>query len=877
MLGALYQNPVRFTAACAVAVLFFHNGLAQEKFPDLNMSVSAENVRLEELLSTIAEKSGIPFSFNPRKIPVQKKVTYHASDRKLHEILTDISGANGLTFEFIESQIVLKLDKQAARSQQLMVTLSGTIGDAGTGEALIGATVFARELQTGTITNPFGFFSLTIPPGTYTVSFSFVGYNDVTRTITLDASHREEIGLREATPLLEEIVVSSIPTMSQQMLTGSNDIKPSSVENRPEIFGEVDVVKSLESIPGVKFHSDGSTFYYVRGGNRDQNVVFIDDAPIYNPSHMLGMFSTIIPDAVNDITLYKGDMPASLGGRLSSVLDVRTKKGNDQQFSAWGNIGLISTKVGIEGPFKKNVSSYLFSARVSSFGWFVKRANVNIQKFSFHDLTGKVNFTLNSNNRVFFSFYSGADNYFGKNNGISWSNNAATLQWNHLFGARLFLNTTIAGGGYDYFLHTNLETDTRWNSHISNFNVKTDVSYFIRPENELTFGIGLNGYAFNPGILKSTLDVSAIPSVSVRNAAEIVLYGNHGIRLNEKWGINYGVRASSWSNLGEAFEFRFDENGNPADTLVFQAGRGYKRFLNVEPRITISYFANHRSSIKAGFARNVQNIHLISNSTSPFTSLDVWLPSSFNIAPQSSHQVSLGYYHNLSSNAIAFSMESFYKRMWNQIDYEPHAQLLLNPVLESELEFGAATSYGVEVLAKKDEGRLRGWIGYTWSRAKREFPDINSGFEYNAFYDRPHQINITASCAVSVRWQISSNWNYSTGAPYSVPVGFYSFNGREVPVYGQKNNQRLPDYHRLDLSATYRLNRNSENRFVHHLSFSFFNLYGRKNPLFVNFNKTETADGSLKIPANLNESQRVTSQFYLYRFTPSVSYNFKFL
>ncbi|MEX1240995.1 MAG: TonB-dependent receptor [Cyclobacteriaceae bacterium] len=848
----------------------------QKKLPDVTLSVVAEDATLAELLTLITEKTGMPFSYNPKRIPVQQKTSYSATDKQLEGVLNDLSVEFGLVFEPVEDQIVLKPDKKSGKIAARTFTLSGTIRDSGTGEALIGASVYIPELQTGTITNPFGFYSITLPAGTYSVSSSFIGYKVVTKSVDLNRSLQEDLSLHEQAPLLDEIIITSVPSVTSQILTSNTNLVTTHVEERPELFGEMDVVKSLESIPGVKFHSEGSTFYYVRGGHRDQNLVLIDDAPIYNPSHMLGVFSTLIPDAVNDITLYKGDMPASFGGRLSSVLDVRTKKGNDQHFQAWGNVGLISTKLGVEGPFRKDASSYLLSGRFSTIKLFL-RGNENIQRFDFHDLTGKVNVRFNDSNRIFFSFYSGADNYFTSNHGIAWSNNAGTIQWNHLFSDRLFLNTTIAAGGYDYFLFTDVRTDTKWNSHISNFNLKTDFSYYVRPENEVTFGVGLNGYAFNPGNLQSRRNLSAFPALSVRNSGEVVFYANHEVRLNNRFGINYGLRLTSWSNVGEAYEYIFDENRNVADTLYYDKGERYKQFANAEPRITISYFMNDQSTLKVGFSRNIQNIHLISNSVSPFTSLDVWLPSSFNIKPQSSNQVTVGYYHTLPLRTVSFSAEGFYKKMSNQIDYESHAEVLLNPLVERELRFGTGTAYGAELFAKKDEGQLRGWIGYTWSRAKRKFPDLNNGREYNAFYDRPHQICVMALYDISARWKLGANWNYSTGAPYSSPVSFYSYNGEEVPVYGQKNNARLPDYHRLDLSATHRLNKNPGNKFKHHLSFSIFNFYARKNPLFINFNKVETPDGSFRIPSSVIDPTRVTSQFYLFGFAPSVSYSFKWL
>lgn len=849
----------------------------QKQLPDVTLSLDAENISLADLLSQITEKSGVAFSYNPKKIPVQQKTNYQATNKKLSQILDELATEFGLTFELVENQIILKPDKRSGKVAAQTFTLSGTIRDADSGEALIGASIFVHELQTGTVTNPFGFYSITIPAGTYTISYSFIGYKDITWIADLSGPLKKDLLLAEEAPVLKEILVSSTPSINTQLLTSHHNLTRSTVEERPQLLGEMDVIKSLESVPGVKFHSEGSTFYYVRGGHRDQNLILIDDAPIYNPSHMLGAFSTLIPDAVNDITLYKGDMPASFGGRLSSILDVRTKKGNDQHFVAWGNAGLISAKVGIEGPIRRNASSYLLSGRVSSFGWMVKRANENVERFDFHDLTGKVNLRINPSNRLFLSFYSGADNYFSDNRGISWSNNAATLQWNHLFSDRLFLNTTLSGGGYDYFLYTDVQTDTKWNSHISNLNLKTDFAYFVRPENEVTFGISLNGYAFNPGNLQSKSNIASIPALSVRNSGEFILYGNHEVKLSGKFGINYGLRFSAWSNHGEAFEYIFDENRIPIDTLYYTAGESYKQFRNIEPRLTISYFITDDSSLKTSFSRNVQNIHLISNSVSPFTSLDVWLPSSFNIKPQLSDQVTLGYYRTLSFGSASFSVEAFYKRMLNQIDYEAHAETLLNPMLESELRFGRAKAYGIELMTKKDEGRMNGWIAYTWSRAKRTFADINEGREYNAFSDRPHQINLITFYNISSRWKLGATWNYSTGSPYSSPISFYTFNGEEIPVYGQKNNARLPDYHRLDISGTYRLNKNPDNKFRHNLSFSIFNFYGRKNALFVNYNKVEDPEGSLKIPTDLTNPQRVTSQHHLFRFTPSISYNFKWL
>jgi hypothetical protein len=839
------------------------------------ISIDAKNKSIAWILKEIEAKGDVKFSYNPKSIQSDRKIDFKIESKTVNETIIALCGLADLQYTLLENQIILsKKEKTAGSTQQKYVTYSGYAKDRSTGEALIGATVYIKQLQTGTITNSYGFFSITIPQGTFDITISYIGFKTIHKNIALDYSVREELFLEEELPMLEEVVVISEPeeNLTETQVSKIN-LRPKSIEERPALFGENDVLKSLESIPGIKLQSDGSTFYYVRGGNRDQNLILIDDSPIYNPSHLLGLFSTIIPDAATDITLYKGNMPASFGGRLSSVLDVHTRKGNNQFTQVWGNLGLISTKLGVEGPLKNDKSSFLLSGRFSRLKWLFQLNDSNLKQFSFHDITGKVNFNLNARNHTYFSFYTGADNYFTGNNGINWINNAASFRWTNLYSDKLFINTTLSASNYDYFLHTNVAQNQKWNSHISNINLKSDFSYFIKPENEVTFGAGINGYNFNPGNV--TTNGIKNSNVSARHSLEFVMYGNHEVKLTDHWNVNYGLRLTFWTNYGEAFEFKFDENHNPIDTLAFSAGESYISFFNAEPRATIQYTINSFSSVKFGYSRNAQNVHLITNSISPFTSLEVWLPSSYNIKPQISNQLTAGYYHQLEKQKLTLSAEAFYKKMQNQIDFETHAETLLNPFFESELRFGSATSWGLEFLAKKDVGRVRGLAGYTWSRVTRLFSDLNEAKSYNAMFDRPHQTNISLSYDLTNRWTIGANWNFLSGAPYSVPISFYQYNGLEIPIYGQKNNGRLPAYHRLDLTANLRLNKNPESKFRHDLTFSIFNFYGRKNPLFVNFNKEELGYRDFKIPANLLESQYAISQFYLFQFTPSVSYNFR--
>ncbi|MEZ4945275.1 MAG: TonB-dependent receptor [Cyclobacteriaceae bacterium] len=863
----------RFFSGLLLLLLFAYSATAQENYRDARISVDFQSISLEDVLNNISEQSGVSFSYNPRRISVDQKITYRASRETVVKILEELALMTSFEYEMIEGKIILK--PKAKNVEKQKATLSGFIKDSSSGEALIGASVWVEELKVGATSNVFGFYSLTLPSGEYDVSFSYIGFNRQVRKIDLQTSQSQNVSLQIAPALLEEIIVTSIkPQLVNEIQVSKTHVRPSTIAEKPSFFGEPDAVKSLEMVPGVKMHSDGSTFYYVRGGDRDQNMILIDDAPIFNPSHLLGLFSTIIPDAVNDITLYKGSMPASLGGRLSSIMDVRTRKGNDQQFEVSGNVALLSSKLSLEGPIKKEKSSFLLSSRVSRVKWIFALFNDDIESFQFHDLTGKLNFDLSQDDKLYFSFYSGGDKFLTSNNGIEWSNRATTVRWNHVFSKRLFLNTTLAAGVYDYFLHTNRSNNTKWNSHLSNINIKGDFSYFKNPNEEFTFGLSLGGYNFNPGNVSR--NGSPIPPViSVRNSNEFVLYGNHEIRLGNHWGLNYGLRISTWVNEGEAFEFVFDDNRNPVDTLFFKKGDKYQNYQNLEPRISVSYNLNDNSSFKASAARNVQNIHLITNSISPFSSFEVWLPSSVNIKPQIANQVVLGYYHYLENSGLSFELESFYKRMKNQIDYEAHAETIFNPLLERELRFGEARSYGMEFQVKKEEGRLRSWVGYSYSRAKRKFAEVNNGRVFNAFYDRPHQVNITMSYDLNLRWNIGMNWTYYTGAPYSSPASFYNFNGLEIPLYDQKNNDRLPDYHRLDITATLNLNKNEESRFKHNLMFSIYNFYNQKNTLFVNYNKTEQSDGGFKVPSNLLDKNTVSTQFYLFQFTPSIAYNFK--
>jgi TonB dependent receptor-like, beta-barrel/CarboxypepD_reg-like domain/TonB-dependent Receptor Plug Domain len=830
---------------------------------------------LSEVLEIIdLQAANLSFAFNPAKIPLRALVTYRADKLPLHEVLNYLSSRYHLDFALVEKQIVLT---PSSKLTPLTFAFSGFVVDKKSGEALIGATVVADNSLIGTVANGYGFFSLDLPYGEHTIQTSFLGFEIASHTLDFTKNISFDIALSQSAPELQEIVVhGSSPTIVEQIQTGKVTLAPAAVAEIPAAFGEHDVIKSLENIPGINLQSDGSTFFFVRGGNKDQNLILIDDAPIYNPSHLLGIFSAIVPDAVNSIDVYKSDFPLSKGGRLSSVIDIKTKEGNKNRFSGWGNIGLVSTQLGIEGPFKKDNSSYILSGRLSRIKWIVKQDNPDLEKFQFYDLTGKTNFRLNKNNRLYFSFYSGSDEFLAENNGLGWTNINGSVRWNNVINAKTFMNFTIYGTNYEYLLYVDRSQNVSWRSRIGELGIKTDFSHFINSNQELSFGLNINGRTINPGNLIDRNNISEDLIVSVKNNIESVAYFQHEIKTKGNWGFKYGLRASLWTSLGESFEFIFNEDGLATDTLVYETGQIYNNYFQLEPRVTSSYTVGTNSSFKLSYGRSVQNLHLMTNSISPFTSFEVWLPSGPNIKPQLSDQISLGYYYHMPNLGISLNTEAYYKLMRNQIDYEDHASTLLNPTIESELLFGQVKAYGVEFLAKKEEGRLRGLIGYTYSRAKSNFADINDGRIYPAYFDKPHQINANINYDIGLRVTLGTNFTYTSGQTFSSPTSFYLFDDNEVPIYDRKNNDRFPAYHRLDISAKFILNKNLDKNFRHSLTVSIYNVYARKNPIFINFNKSVDESGKFEVATNLLDANRITSRTFIYRLTPSISYQFRF-
>lgn len=782
-------------------------------------------------------------------------------------------------------------------------TLSGYLKDASTGEDLIGSTVFVKELGIGSSANIYGFYSLTLPKGEYTLEYSFIGYNTFVKKVSLNKNLRIDIELEVKSEVLKEVVIEGEAKNKnvESVQMSSVDMKMETIKKVPALLGEVDVLRVIQLLPGVQSGGEGSTGFFVRGGSSDQNLILLDEAPVYNASHLLGFFSVFNQDAIKDAELYKGGIPARYGSRLSSVLDVRMKEGNLKRFSAAGGLGLISSRLTLEGPIIKDKASFIVSGRRSYADIFLPLANrpgLRDSRLYFYDLNGKINWKINDNNRVFISGYTGRDVLgVGSLFRLGWGNVTLTTRWNHLFSEKLFSNLTGIYSTYDYLLGIPEGTIAfDWTSKIINYSLKNDYTYYLNQNNTIRFGLYSEFHTFQPARFTPAADNNVFTELKLfdRYALENAIYASNEQKLGARISLQYGLRASSFSNIGTDTLFNFNEN---YDTIpgngftAYPSGEIYNTYFGLEPRLAAKFTINDESSIKTSYNRTFQYMHLASNSTSA-APLDVWMPSSPNIKPQIADQVALGYFRNFFGNKIETSVEGYYKWMQNQIDFRDNAVLLFNPLLDGEVRPGRAWSYGLEFFVRKQEGRFTGWISYTLSRTFREVAAINNGNPYPANFDRPHNISIVTAYDITDRLSFAGTWVYSTGAPVTVPTGRFEFEGMSVPVYSDRNGARMPDYHRLDVSLNYDLKQKEGKRWEHSINLSVFNAYARKNPYAINFNQNDRelqlTDAQRQMFLELyprfdqiiadyeNPNRNLARMTYLFSAIPSITYNFKF-
>jgi hypothetical protein len=763
----------------------------------------------------------------------------------------------------------------AGLSGQNKYTISGYVRDAKTGEELIGATVSVNELPSvGISTNTYGFYSITVPQGRYTLSVHYIGYEQVTMSVELSKSITSNISLTEKVRELNEVVV--ISEKRNENITrnrmGVEKMNIQEIKNIPSFFGEKDVLKTIQLLPGIKPAGEGSSGFFVRGGSADQNLILLDGATVYNASHLMGFFSVFNPDAIKDVTIYKGPIPAEYGGRLSSVLDISMKEGNDKQLSVYGGIGLISSRLTVEGPIKKEKGSFIISARRTYADIVLHslvRSNIirdstlsNAQLY-FYDLNVKANYRITDRDRIYLSGYFGRDVLGITDFGFNWGNATATMRWNHLFNDKLFSNTSLVYNDFDYTLNNGSATHPiNVISKIKDYTIRQDFQYFPSEKNQIRFGFSSTYHQQVPGTI-TTSDINTIrKSLPEKNSLENAIYFSDDYRISEHLSINAGLRLSEFSLLGPGPFYQYNSY-NFIDSVksIIDSTMKVKSYFEPEPRLSVNYVINSKNSVKLSYSRNAQYMHLLSNSTTG-SPTDMWIPSSYNTAPETSDQFSLGYFRNFHDNGLEFSVETYYKNMLHQVDYIKGAQLILNENVESQLIYGKGRAYGLELMIRKKYGRLTGWVGYTLARTERQFDGINNGSWYPAKQDRTHDVSIVAIYSLAKGWTLSGSWVYYTGNAVTFPKGAYMIGDRLVFLYTDRNGNRMPAYHRLDFSIEKELRKHG--RYESNLNFSVYNAYLRDNAYSITFRQ------------NSQTKQIEAVQTTLFRIVPSITYNFKF-
>ena len=765
-------------------------------------------------------------------------------------------------------------------------TLSGTISETSSNETLIGVSVIFPELQTGTTTNEYGFYSITLPEGTYKISISYVGFDLVNESIILDRDISKNFKLTEVSETLDEVVIKENveklnirkPQMSVNALT-STTIKQIQV-----VFGEADIIKSITLLPGVTNAGEGASGFNVRGGAADQNLILLDEATIYNSSHLFGFFSVFNPDAIKDIKLYKGGIPARYGGRVSSVLDIYQKEGNNKEFHGNGGIGIVSSRLLLEGPLKKEKGSFLLGGRSSYAHLFLPLFDIDNVAY-FYDLNTKLSYKLNDRNNIYLSGYFGRDVFrIADSFDNTYGNTLVNFRWNHLFSNKLFSNLSLIYSDYYYGLKLDF-VEFDWNSGIQNFNVKYDLKHYISDSFKLQYGLNSIYHEFNPGKIVPSTPTSGINSKQLieKYAFENAIYVDAEHKISTKLSLSYGVRFSSFLRLGqdelntytndEAVVFNNDfqiyEQAKPIGIETFKRSDVIASFSNFEPRFSLAYQLNTISSVKASYNRLSQYLHLLSNTSSP-TPLDIWTPSGKYVKPQLLDQYAIGYFKNFNEN-YSLEVESFYKTIENRIDYIDGADLVANDAIERVILNGKARAYGLEVLFRKNEGRFKGWFAYTLSKSEQKTAGrtvtelgINNGNWYNTPYDKTHDISVTASYELNKKWRLNTNFLFQTGQPVTYPNSQYVFNGLTIPNFSDRNDNRLPTYHRLDLTMSYNPTPSKNKGWQGEWIFGVYNLYNRRNAASINFDRNNDT--------GTNEATRLA----IFGIVPSISYNFKF-
>jgi hypothetical protein len=778
-------------------------------------------------------------------------------------------------------------------------TFSGSISDFSNGEKLIGVKIYTIDHKYGALTNEYGFFSLTLPKGQYSIIISYFGFEKQMLAVDLTSSVSRNMQLKYTVQELDEVSISGKKENDNITNTeiGVDRLTPKDLENLPMIFGEKDILKALQLLPGVKDEGEGSAGFTVRGGAADQNLILLDEATVYNATHLLGFFSTFNSDAVKDVTLYKGNQPANFGGRLSSVVDIKMKEGNNKKFEVDGGIGIIASRLTVQGPIVKNKGSFIVSGRRTYADFvgkgFSKALRESGTQLYFYDLNAKANYTLGKKDRIFLSGYFGRDNfkivnkYTGSINGgseyqgksivgLQWGNKTGTLRWNHIVNNKLFSNTSLIYSNFDFRIFNEEYTEGtdynkfRISSIINDIHLKQDFQWFANTQHKVIFGLDAILHQSVPGMVESAQSEAGIVSNFNRTtklpSLELAAYISDDYQITNKLKATYGVRFSTFSILGNGEStYTFDAEGDLQDSLFFRKGQFAKTYVNLEPRAALSYAFNPSTSVKLAYARNTQNIHTLSSSVSS-NPADIILFTSYHTKPSIADQIAVGWYKNLLDNRITLNVETYYKQSKNEVDYRNSADFLYSKEIEGELLYGKGRAYGLELQLKKNKGDFTGWASYTLSRTERKISGINYGEWYNARQDRTHDLSLVGMYDINKKLNVSATFVIHTGNAVSFPTGFYYLGGNQYPYtsYSGRNQERMPLYHRLDLGLTWK--KKSTEKYESSFNFSLYNAYGQQNAFLILFEQNY---------ANGQQAPMVAKKVSLFRFVPSITWNFK--
>jgi hypothetical protein len=835
-------------------LLFFYNPdiSAQVKEP-LKQNITV-HILPDSLISSILrleQVTGFNFAFDPDQLQNKKSASFHFVQTPLATALTKILFGTGLRFSVVGNDIVIAPGRVEQR------TISGRVRDQANGEELIAATVQIAELRAGVATNQYGFYSLSVPEGDYKLLISYAGYQTQQLTLHLDRDLREDVELYLQNNKLEEVVISKSTQTPNPILMNEQNFSIKQLNRAPYYLGETDVLKRLQMQNGIKAITEGSSGLFVRGGNADQNLILLDEAIIYNPSHLYGLVSVFNSDAVNNVQLYRDYMPANYGGRLSSVIVNRMTEGNSKEYHLTGGINLMSARLSAEGPLVKDKGSFLVAYRRSLLDVFQNKFKLFNPRSVYYDVNAKANYKINTENSLFYSVYYGKDHLLSEESfANNWGNVTSTLRWNHLVNSSVFLNVSAIYSNYNNLLDLNADTlsqKSQWSTAVKDLTLKADYTYYRTPTNQIKFGAAATYHRFMPGESYRLQELEY--NIPRDKSVESALYFTQQLNLNDSFELNYGLRLGGFYNVQERRNV-YDEAGSlikADETSVF---------VNPEPRINISFLPANNQRIFLSYNLNYQYLQLIQTSTLAFSSLEPWVPASKRNKPQRSNHVSLGY--RFAPKEYVFSASAYVKMLDHQSELLGHAQIIRNPNVKSQIRSGSSDAYGLELEMNKTEGRLSGTLAYNYSRAYRKIPDINFGNRFIANYDIPHELKLTGDYEVNDKLSFQSFFIYSTGRPITMPVGFYQHDGLNVPIFEGRNTNRFPDFSRVDVSAKYKFEGPiSKRRTMDHVvSIGIYNLYNQKNPLYYHLSSSSF-------------ETRKTVIEYGFGFYPWIAYSFK--